>query len=152
MSKVFLDTNILVYAFAGKPARKKNLARKWLRELSRDSRAVLSTQILQEFYVVATRKMGVDPLTVKGLVHSFSNLETVTITPPLIESAVDISILNRLSFWDALVIAAAESSQCDSVLSEDLQQGQTIRGVTAINPFGGVATTKTRRLEGHKEQ
>lgn len=135
MSKVFLDTNILVYALAAKTAAKQKLARKWLRELSGAQQAVISTQVLQEFYVVATGKMKVEPFLAKNILHSLSNMETITITPALIESAIDTCILHRISFWDALILASAESAKCDAVWSEDLSHGEVIRGVKIVDPF-----------------
>ena len=83
----------------------------------------------------ATKKLNIEPLTEKSMVHAFRNLEVVTIAPSMIEEAIDISILNKLSFWDALIIAAAENARCSTLLSEDLNHGQIIRGVIVINPF-----------------
>jgi predicted nucleic acid-binding protein len=92
--------------------------------------------VLQEFFVVATKKLGVDPLDAKGILESFENFEVVQITPHLIRSAIDTSVLNRLSFWDALIVAAAESAACELLVTEDLSDGQVIRGVRVTNPFG----------------
>jgi len=135
MSKMFLDTSILIYSLDSSNPRKKTISRKYLRKCTEENCGVISTQILQEFFIVSTRKMGVEPLTAKSLVHSFQNFETVLVTPEIIESAVDCHILNRISFWDALVVVAAESSKCDVVLTEDMNDGQIIRGVRIHNPF-----------------
>lgn len=135
MSKIFLDTNILVYSLDSSNPQKKEVSRKYLRKCSEENCGVISTQILQEFFIASTKKMGVEPLTAKSLVHSFQNFETVLVSPELIENAVDCHILNRISFWDALVLVAAESSKCDIVLTEDMNNGQIIRGVRIHNPF-----------------
>ncbi len=135
MSKMFLDTNILVYSLDSSNPRKKAISREYLRKCTKENCGVISTQILQEFFIVSTKKMGVEPLTAKSLVHSFQNFETVMVSPELIENAVDCHILNRISFWDALVIVAAESSKCDVVLTEDMNNGQIIRGVRIKNPY-----------------
>ena len=135
MSKMFLDTNILIYSLDSSNPQKKAISRKHLRQCAEENCGVISTQILQEFFIVSTKKMGVEPLAAKSLVHSFQNFETVSVTPELIENAVDCHILNRISFWDALVVIAAESSKCDVVLTEDMNDGQIIRGVRFHNPF-----------------
>ena len=75
---------------------------------------------MQEFFVAATRKLGVDSLVAKGVLKTFAAFEVVQVSPALIHEAIDCSILNRLSFWDALILAAAASAACTTVLSEDL--------------------------------
>jgi predicted nucleic acid-binding protein len=136
MSKVFLDTNLLVYALDKADPVKQTRARSLLQSLQRDDLyGVISTQILQEFYVVSTKKLRLDPLLAKSILHTFANFETVLVSPELIGQAIDCSILNRLSFWDALVVVSAESACCEKIWSEDLNHGQTIRGVTIENPF-----------------
>jgi predicted nucleic acid-binding protein len=104
-------------------------------QVSESGVGVISTQIMQEFYVAATRKLGVAPLVAKGVLKTFATFEIVTISPPLIQEAIDCSILNQVSFWDALVLAAAAAAGCSTVYSEDLNAGQTILGVKVQNPF-----------------
>ena len=135
-SKVFLDTNVLVYAVDGHSRKKRALCRDLISEVTRDGRAVISTQVLQEFFVVATKKLGIDPLDAKHLMRSFENMEIVTVTPRHIGEAVDCSVLNRISFWDALIVVCAESAACDLLATEDLNDGQIIRGVQIENPVG----------------
>ena len=96
---------------------------------------VISTQVLQEFYVAATKKLKADPVIVKDIMRSFENFEIVTITPTIINDAIDCSILNVLSFWDALIVSAAGYAKCAKLWSEDLNTGQVIRGVKIENPF-----------------
>ena len=95
----------------------------------------ISTQVIQAFCVVATTKRKVDRFVVKNIIHNFRNLEIVNSDLDMIEQAVDIGIISQVSFWDALIIAAAEKANCDYILSEDWNAGQTCRGVSVINPF-----------------
>ena len=74
-------------------------------------------------------------LCAKDILHSFERFETIIITPEIIKDAIDCSIINKLSFWDALIIAAAESAGCENLWTEDLNDGQVIRGVRVVNPL-----------------
>lgn len=140
MSKVFIDTNILVYALDRFNEAKQKRCRDLLRGLNTVGRGVISTQVMQEFYVTATKKLGMDPLHAKDLLNAFERFEVVTVTPEIIKQAIDSSILNRLSFWDALIVAAAESANCDKIWTENLNEGQIIRGVRVVNPFADEAS------------
>lgn len=135
MSKIFIDTNILIYAMDKADPIKQEKIRFLLRSIQENQTGVISTQVLQEFYIVSTKKLGLDPLLVKGILSSLANFETIMISPELIQSAVDCSILNRISFWDALIIVCAENACCEKVWSEDLNHGQLIRGIRIENPF-----------------
>ena len=135
MSKVFIDTNIFIYAIDEFNPEKKERSRQVVKNAVENLTAVISTQVLQELYVAGTTKLGVDPLIMKSVVTSLDKIETVVVDTDLIKEAVDTSILNRISFWDALVVAAAESAQCEILYTEDLNNGQVIRGVKIINPF-----------------
>lgn len=133
--KTFLDANVLVYAQdAGSPAKQRT-SREIIAGLAASGDGVVSTQVMQEFYVAATRKLGVEPLAAKGILKTFAVFETVQVSPPLVHEAIDCSILNQLSFWDSLILAAAASAGCSTVFSEDLNAGQTILGVQVRNPF-----------------
>jgi predicted nucleic acid-binding protein len=134
--KVFLDANVLVYAQDAGAADKQRKSREIIAQLAESADGVISTQVMQEFYVAATRKMGVPPLAAKGVLKTFAVFETVQVSPALIQEAIDCSILNQLSFWDSLILAAAASAGCSTVLSEDLNPGQAILGVKVQNPFG----------------
>ena len=135
MAKIFIDTNILVYSLDQFDPRKQSQCRTLLKSLKGDLRGVISTQVMQEFYVAATKKLSAEPLLVKDILHSFQRFETVIITPEFIKDAIDCSLINRLSFWDALIIVAAESANCQKLWSEDLNAGQVIRGVCIENPM-----------------
>ena len=135
MSKVFLDTNILVYSLDPADPEKRHRCRELIRGLTAENLGVISTQVLQELYVASTSKLGADPLIIKDILRSLERFETVIITPALIKEAVDCSITNRLSFWDALIIVAAESAKCNLLWTEDLNHGQIIRSVRIENPL-----------------
>jgi len=135
MSKIFIDTNILIYSMDRFNPEKQKLSRCKLKALDKDVKGVISTQVMQEFYVAATRKLHADPLIVKDIINSFGKFETVLIQPEIIKEAIDCGIINRLSFWDALIVTAAESAHCEKLWTEDLNSGQVIRGVCIENPL-----------------
>ena len=135
MAKVFLDTNVLVYQLDKRYLTKQRISRELAREAVGRGEAVISTQVLQEFYVVATRKLRVDGVLAKAIMNRLCNMEVVTVTIELIAQAADIHIQNNISFWDALIVVAAGSANCKEVLTEDMKDGQTILGVKISNPY-----------------
>jgi len=98
----------------------------------------ISTQVVQEFYVTATRKLNIAPLKAKDIVHSFRNMRTVTIEVADISRAIEGNILWQVSFWDALIIVAAQKARCEILYTEDLNDGQKFDGLTVCNPFKGL--------------
>ena len=135
VSKVFIDTNILVYTLNSTDSYKQTKAREIMEKVVDFHQPVISTQVLKEFYVVATTKLKADRIIVKNIIHNFCNIEIVQNDLELIEQAIDISVISQLSFWDSLIIAAAEKAKCEFIISEDLNPGQTYRGVMVIDPF-----------------
>lgn len=135
MSKIFIDTNLIVYTLDKSNVDKQERARNIIRKIVNVHQPVISTQVIKEFYVVAINKMKADPIIVKNILHNFRNMEIVTNDLELIEQAIDISVISQISFWDSLIIAAAEKANCEYIFSEDLNPGQTYRGVLVINPF-----------------
>ena len=135
MAKIFIDTNILIYSMDQFDPVKQKRSRALLKSLNNDLRGVISTQVLLEFYVAATRKLGAEPLVVKDIINSLERFETVIIVPDIIKEAIDCGIINRISFWDALIVTAAESANCEKLWSEDLNDGKVIRGVLIENPI-----------------
>jgi predicted nucleic acid-binding protein len=135
VSKVFFDTNILVYQMDKKNPTKREKCRSLIRETADDGDAVISTQVLQEFYVVATNKLHLAPAVSKSIMHTFENMEIVTIGKELINEAIDASLHYKLSFWDALILIAAESARCETLYSEDFNDGQIMRNVKVLNPL-----------------
>lgn len=134
-AKAFLDANIFVYAQDKDAPAKRRRSRELISRLADAGSGVISTQVMQEFFVASTRKLRVDPLAAKGVVRTLSVFEIVQTTPELVERAIDVAILDRLSFWDALIVVAAAASGCAELYSEDLNAGRVIHGVRVVNPF-----------------
>jgi len=134
--KVFFDSNILVYYVDQTDLRKQEIARKLIKEAISKGNGVISTQCLQEFYNVVTKKLLCDKENAKKLVKMFAdNFPVTQISVPMILSAVDISIKTQFSFWDSLILSAAKDTGCIIVFSEDLTHGQLVEGSRIINPF-----------------
>jgi len=136
--RVFLDANIVVYAQDSASPDKQRMCREAIAALAASGDGVISTQVMQEFYVAATRKLGVPPLAAKAVLKTLTVFEIVQVSPTIIQEAIDCSILNQLAFWDSLILAAAASAGCSTVYSEDLNPGQTILGVKVQNPLAQV--------------
>ncbi len=135
MSKVFFDTNILAYACDLDSMEKLAVSRELLATAEELGNGCLSTQVLQEFYVTCTKKLGMEALRAKEIMQSFRNLETARIEPEDIDRAIDGNILWRVSFWDALIVVTARKLNCDILYTEDLNHGQLINGVRIHNPY-----------------
>jgi predicted nucleic acid-binding protein len=145
VDKIFIDTNIFVYTVDKFDKRKQEIARKLVKEAVLNDTAVISTQVLQEFYNACTVKLHMKPLKVKGYIHNYiENIEVVQNGSTIIERGIDISIISHISFGDALLIAAAESSNCVELITEDLNDGQIINGVKIRNPFNVVRPTSSK--------
>ena len=95
MSKIFIDTNILIYTMDQFDPVRQQKSRSRLRSLKNDLQGVISTQVMQEFYVTAVKKLNADPLIVKDILHDLERFETIIITPELIKEAIDCSIINH---------------------------------------------------------
>lgn len=137
MSRTFFDTNVLVYLFDNREPRKKLRAQSVFAEESEGGRAVVSTQVLQEFYWAVTRKLASPlPEEVAGeRVRDFARLPLVRVHEAIILAAIERSREMSFSFWDALIIEAALTGGADRLLTEDLQHGQKIEGLRVENPF-----------------
>lgn len=135
VSKIFIDTNLLVYTLDKQDEEKQVKARTIIKKIIYSHQPVISTQVIKEFYVVATKKLQADPIIVKNIIHNFHNMEIIQNNLDLIEQAIDISVISQLSFWNSLIVAAAEKSKCEFLFSEDLNSGQTYREIMVINPF-----------------
>jgi predicted nucleic acid-binding protein len=145
--RVFLDTNVLVYLFDADASAKQRRVREILSAPALRGRLVLSTQVLQEFYVCVTRKLAVplDPVAAAQAVRDLAAWPVVQIDPALILSAIARSRTAQLSFWDALIVEAALAGGATSLYSEDLQAGRVIEGLRISNPFQeGSPASRTR--------
>jgi predicted nucleic acid-binding protein len=132
----FLDTNVLLYSISRNPdeAVKRDTAERLLSE--RDN--ALSVQVLQEFYVQATRATRRDALSheiAAGLIRTWLRFPVQDITVAVMGDALEIKALAGLSYWDAAIIAAARALGCGELLSEDMAHGSAVAGVRAVNPF-----------------
>ena len=135
VARSFFDTNILLYSDDVADPRKNALATDLIARQRANREAVLSIQVLQEYFVNAVAKLNVDVAVARRRVELFSRFELVLPEPSMVLAAIDIHRLNRLSFWDSMVVEAARVSGCSILFSEDLNAGQTIAGVKIINPF-----------------
>jgi len=133
----FVDTNVLVYARdPGQPA-KQELADAWLEHLWQSAGTRVSTQVLNEYYVTVTRKLR-HPMTTEAARADIADLagwQPVGIDERLVRHAWQIEDRYGFHFWDALIVAAAKASGCDTLLTEDLQDGQDLDGLVVVDPF-----------------
>ena len=132
---VFVDTNVVVYAFDRADPAKQRIA---IEVLGGGDRLVLSTQVLIEAWWVLTRRLA-EPLQEDQaceVIDRLSELPVVSTDPQLVKQAIDTCRRFDLAIWDALIIEAARAAGCKRVLSEDFQTDQDFDGVTAENPFG----------------
>ena len=135
--KAFVDTNILVYAHDRDAGRRHEIARKVVSELWESRLGLLSTQVLQEFYLTLTRKipLPLDRPTTRRILRNYFSWEVVINDPSVILQASEIEETYQISFWDALIISAAFSKNAATILTEDLNHGQVIEGIEINNPF-----------------
>ncbi len=131
----FLDTNVLAYTDDGATLRKQETALDLVEAAGIGSWGVVSTQVLQEYFVVATGKLGVSADIARAKVEIFGRLNVATIDMPTILGAIDIHRLHGVSFWDGLIIQAARSAGCRILYTEDLQSGRRFNGLEVVNPF-----------------
>ncbi len=135
----FVDTNVLLYAVSRDPQEQVKAAR--ANDVLTNGDVALSVQVLQEFYVQATRASRSDPLTRRQalmLVESFRRFPVADVTTDIVLAACATRERFQLSYWDAAILEAARCLGCEAVLSEDLGDGQDYAGVRVENPFRGM--------------
>jgi len=135
--KVFVDTNVLIYAHDLDAGRKHDIANSLLRDLWKNQTGVISTQVLQEFYVNVTRKIPkpITPPQARWILQTYAAWQVEIIYPGDVLQASEIQERYFLSFWDAMIIVAAAKGRVDMLATEDLNPGQTIEGIQISNPF-----------------
>ena len=135
--KIFLDTNILVYAHDKDGGEKHAIAVEIVRDLWEKRTGVLSNQVLQEFYVSVTKKIlkPISKSEAREIIRAYICWSMSAIMPLSILRATEIEEKHRISFWDALVMVAAYEAKCEKILTEDMNSGQIIEGVLIENPF-----------------
>jgi len=137
VTQYFVDTNVLVYARDASEPEKQPLAAAWKAHLWHNRNGRLSMQVLQEFYQTVTRKLkpGLAPAVARAEVEDLSRWNPVAITSDVLALAWKVEDAHQISFWDALIVAAAQSIECEFLLSEDLGDGRNFDGVVVLNPF-----------------
>jgi len=135
--KYFIDTNVIVYAHDVEHPQKRMHAQEIIFTRMRSHTAVISAQVLSEFFVTITKKIE-QTYSVPAARHELmllSHLDVVEIDYDLAIRAVSIQVKYQISYWDGMILAAAERSECDTLYSEDLAHGQKYAGIHCINPF-----------------
>lgn len=135
MPKVFLDTNVIVYANDARDPAKQARAIDVVSDAIRTSDGVISTQVLQEYAVAAATKLRQNEETILRQLLTLETLEVVAVSPALVRRSVEMSGRYRISHWDACILAAAEAAHCPLLLSEDLNAGQLYAATRVENPF-----------------
>lgn len=145
--KVFLDTNILVYAHDLDAGKKHELALKIVKDMWDKRTGVMSTQVLQEFYMTVTKKIGnpIHPLEAREIIRSYACWEIMENTVTSVIRASEIEEKHHISFWDALVVVSAYNSKVDKILTEDLNSGQIFEGILIENPFHAISDNPAER-------
>ena len=137
IAPVFVDTNVFVYARDSSDPAKQARASEWLRHLWESRTGRISFQVLEEYYVTVTRKLapGLDRRQARADIEDLMVWRPVPIGEEVLSGAFSIEDRFSLSFWDSLVVSAAQVARCDMLLTEDLQTGGQIDGVMIVDPF-----------------
>ena len=135
--RIFVDTNILIYAHDMDAGAKHDVAISIIEKIWEEKTGIISTQVIQEFYVNVTRKIPnpITPVLARGIILNYFSWHLEAIEPNTILLASEIEERHVLSFWDSLIIATASQSNAEKILTEDLNHGQVIEGVLIENPF-----------------
>lgn len=131
----FFDTNVLIYADDRAAPAKQRRAIELVAEHRRAGTGVVSLQVLQEYFVTVTRKLGVDSAIVRRKVELLAEFDVAAPEVTDILAAIDLHRLHGLSFWDALIVRSAKQSGCRVLFSEDFQHGREVDGIRVVNPF-----------------
>ncbi|MBV8207289.1 MAG: PIN domain-containing protein [Acidobacteria bacterium] len=131
----FFDSNVLVYADDERSAEKQARAISLFSDYQRRDAAVISLQVLQEYFSATTTKLGVSVEIAQKKVELLAAARVVVFEPRDIVAAIELHRLNQISFWDALILHAARQAGAVVLFSEDLQHGAVLAGVRIMNPF-----------------
>jgi len=136
-AKIFFDSNVIVYSCDANQPGKQPVARDWLHQSWEAGAVKLSTQVLQEVYSIITRKLQppMPTLQARGVIEELRVLAPAPMTADLLAEAWKIEDQLPISWWDALIVASARRLNCQYLLSENLQHGRSILGLTVVNPF-----------------
>jgi predicted nucleic acid-binding protein len=141
MRTAFFDSNILVYADDTASPAKQARAVSLFADYWKHEAAVISLQVIQEYFSAATRKLGVTAETAQRKVELLARGRVVQFTGRDVTSAIELHRLNRLSFWDAMIVHAARLANASVLYSEDMQHGAILGGVRVENPFLEIQTS-----------
>lgn len=133
----FVDANVLIYRRDSSEPVKQQQATAWIDFLWHSKQGCLSVQVLNEFYVIVTRKLkpGMDIEAARADVRALMMWQPIAIDTLVVEKAWIIQDRFLFSWWDSLIIAAAQVAECRYLLTEDLQDAQELDGVIVVNPF-----------------
>jgi len=132
----FFDTNVLIYMHDPRYAHKRDVALRLFRKHLYTDTLVISTQVLQEFYTIVSRKLeNLRSGQAKAITEAYARLNVLTVQPDHIIQAIGVQTRYQISFWDGLILVSAKAARATSVFSEDLSHGQTYDGVRVENPF-----------------
>jgi predicted nucleic acid-binding protein len=133
--RYFVDTNVLLYPYDPSSPVKRAQAKAWLAWLWQNACGALSWQVLQEFYWNASRKFGVEPEKARQRVELMAQWNSPDLSIGMFERAWYWSDQAQVTFWDAMIVSAAERMRCRFLLSEDFQTGRQFGSITIVNPF-----------------
>ncbi|HKS22826.1 MAG TPA: PIN domain-containing protein [Thermoanaerobaculia bacterium] len=135
MTAVFVDTNVLLYADDIHAPAKRERAQSLIKRITDADSGHVSMQVLQEYFAVAAQKLHLDVDLAQKRVARYSQFEVVVLEPVDLLAAINLHREHQFSIWDALIVRAALISNCETLYSEDMQDGQRINGLTIVNPF-----------------
>jgi predicted nucleic acid-binding protein len=137
--RVFVDTNVLVYAYDKHEPQKQRKAQRLLADGIEQENLFLSVQVLGEFFNVVTRHIPqpMSPDETQEIINSLSILPVQEIDLAMVNRAIDTHQTYQISYWDSLIVSAAERAGCTMIVSEDLSAGQAYHNIRVINPFRG---------------
>ncbi len=133
--RVFVDTNVLLYVVDATDSTRQKRASEWLQHLWMSGNGVLSWQVLHEFYTNAVRKLALPPVKARFVVDTFMAWGPIDSSPALIHRAWHWADTAQVSYWDSLILAAADLGGCTTLLSEDFQPGRRYDDIEVVNPF-----------------
>jgi predicted nucleic acid-binding protein len=133
--RCFIETNLLIYADSGDEPVKQRIALSLLKQLRLNQTGVLSTQVLGEYCNVAINKLKIPHADIREQMQFWEQYDVVQVTPAIIQMGLDLHQTRSLGFFDALIVAAAKTSGCTVLYSEDMNAGEMVNGVRIVNPF-----------------
>lgn len=131
----FIDTNVLIYAEANDAPVKQRAALDLLKRLYEEATGVLSTQVLQEYCNVALKKLRLPARHVRAQLDLYEQYEVILVTPAIIHAGLDLHQTRSVGFFDAIILASANTAGCSVLYSEDMNAGEVMGAVRIVNPF-----------------